>query len=163
AAAVLTFWHVRDVVARVVGWRRGEQLELPRGIVGERDGALTTVGRSGAEGRASVGVNWATGVPLSVPGAVRLVEERPRLLALEGGEPGKGRADGRSVLVVDADRLGGPLTVRNWRPGDWFCPSGMKGHRKKLQDFFVDQKIPRARRAERSEERRVGKEERSKR
>jgi tRNA(Ile)-lysidine synthase len=51
-------------------------------------------------------------------------------------------------LVVDAARLGGPLTVRNWRPGDWFCPSGMKGHRKKLQDFFVDQKVPQKRRAE---------------
>jgi tRNA(Ile)-lysidine synthase len=87
-------------------------------------------------------------VPLLIPGAVQLGEEGPRLSALEGCEPVKGRADGRSVLVVDADRLGGPLTVRNWRPGDWFCPSGMKGHRKKLQDFFVDQKVPRKRRAE---------------
>ncbi|HYS42834.1 MAG TPA: tRNA lysidine(34) synthetase TilS [Geobacteraceae bacterium] len=38
--------------------------------------------------------------------------------------------------------------MRNWRPGDWFCPSGLQGHRKKLQDFFVDQKVPRTRRAE---------------
>ena len=148
SAVGLTFRHVSDVLARVVGARHGAKLDLPGGIVVERDGALTTVGRSGVEGRASAGANWATGVSLSVPGAVRLGEEGPRLLALEGGEPVKGRADGRSVLVVDADRLGGPLTVRNWRPGDWFCPSGMKGHRKKLQDFFVDQKIPRMRRAE---------------
>ena len=148
SAVGLTFRHVSDVLARVVGARHGAKLDLPGGIVVERDGALTTVGRSGVGGRASAGANWATGVSLSVPGAVRLGEEGPRLLALEGGEPVKGRADGRSVLVVDADRLGGPLTVRNRRPGDWFCPSGMKGHRKKLQDFFVDQKIPRTRRAE---------------
>src|SRR6266852_4014059 len=132
SAAGLTFRHVSDILARVVG----------------RDGALVTVGRSGVDGQASAGANWATGVPLLIPGAVQLGEEGPRLLALEGCGPVKGRADGRSVLVVDAARLGGPLTVRNWRPGDWFCPSGMKGHRKKLQDFFVDQKIPRTRRAE---------------
>ena len=28
--------------------------------------------------------------------------------------------------------------VRNRLPGDWFCPSGMGGKSKKLQDFFVD-------------------------
>src|SRR5207245_2192459 len=84
----------RDWRARVVGARHGAKLDLPGGIVVERDGALTTVGRSGVEGRASAGANWATGVSLSVPGAVRLGEEGPRLLALECGEPGKGRADG---------------------------------------------------------------------
>ncbi len=38
-----------------------------------------------------------------------------------------------------------PLFVRSWKAGDRFQPSGMKGH-KKLQDFFVDQKIPKRRR-----------------
>ncbi len=41
----------------------------------------------------------------------------------------------------DADALGKPLTVRTWRPGDRFQPLGMKGT-KKLQDFFVDAKVP---------------------
>ncbi|TLY25275.1 MAG: hypothetical protein E6K64_04260 [Nitrospirae bacterium] len=120
----------------------------PAGAERGRDGTFVTVGRSGVEGQADAGANWVIGVPLLIPGAVQLGEEGPRLLALEGCGPVKGRADGRSVLAVDAARLGGPLTVRNWRPGDWFCPSGMRGHRKKLQDFFVDQKVPRKRRAE---------------
>ena len=34
-----------------------------------------------------------------------------------------------------------PLYVRQWKAGDKFQPSGMKGS-KKLQDFFVDNKIP---------------------
>src|SRR5206468_2959354 len=126
SAVGLTFRHVSDVLARVVGARHGAKLDLPGGIVVERDGALTMVGRRGVERQAGAGANWAAGVSLSVPGAVRLGEGGPRLLALEGAKPVKGRADGRSLLVVDADRLGGPLTVRNWRPGDWFCPSGMK-------------------------------------
>jgi tRNA(Ile)-lysidine synthase len=148
SAAGLTFRHVSDILARVVGAGYSRKLDLPGGIVVERDGALVTVGRSGVEGQASAGANWATGVPLLIPGAVQLGEEGPHLLAVEGCGPVKGRADGRSVLVVDAARLGGPLTVRNWRRGDWFCPSGLQGHRKKLQDFFVDQKVPRTRRAE---------------
>ena len=39
----------------------------------------------------------------------------------------------------------GPLSVRNRRTGDWFRPPGLGG-RKKLQDFFVDRKVPRERR-----------------
>lgn len=34
-----------------------------------------------------------------------------------------------------------PLYVRSWKQGDRFQPSGMKGT-KKLQDFFVDEKVP---------------------
>ncbi|HXF82602.1 MAG TPA: tRNA lysidine(34) synthetase TilS, partial [bacterium] len=35
-----------------------------------------------------------------------------------------------------------PLVVRAARPGDRFAPRGLGG-RKKLQDYFVDAKIPR--------------------
>ena len=41
----------------------------------------------------------------------------------------------------------GPFAVRNWLPGDRFRPLGLKGHRKKLQDLFVDRKVGRAERA----------------
>ncbi|HEX4263531.1 MAG TPA: tRNA lysidine(34) synthetase TilS [Verrucomicrobiae bacterium] len=45
----------------------------------------------------------------------------------------------------DADKIGPNIVLRHWRPGDRFQPIGMK-HPVKLQDFFVNQKIPRARR-----------------
>ncbi|NOT22240.1 MAG: tRNA lysidine(34) synthetase TilS [Nitrospiraceae bacterium] len=45
--------------------------------------------------------------------------------------------------LFDADRYSGPLFVRSWRAGDRFVPQGMKGRSKKLQDFFIDRKIPR--------------------
>jgi tRNA(Ile)-lysidine synthase len=44
-------------------------------------------------------------------------------------------------IVVDADRVSQPLVVRAWRAGDRFCPLGMKGRSKKLQDFFMDVKL----------------------
>ncbi len=46
------------------------------------------------------------------------------------------------VAHFDEDTFGLPLTVRPWQAGDVFCPSGMGGKRKKLQDYFVDAKVP---------------------
>ncbi|MBX3327224.1 MAG: tRNA lysidine(34) synthetase TilS [Nitrospira sp.] len=48
----------------------------------------------------------------------------------------------RKRILVDADRVSHSLTVRSWLPGDRFCPRGMGGHSKKLQDFFTDVKLP---------------------
>lgn len=50
--------------------------------------------------------------------------------------------DGKRSAAFDADKLALPLTVRSRIPGDTFSPLGFP-HRKKLQDFFVDEKIPR--------------------
>jgi tRNA(Ile)-lysidine synthase len=44
--------------------------------------------------------------------------------------------------VLDAGALGRHLTVRGWQPGDRVQPLGLGG-RKKLQDVFVDRKVPR--------------------
>lgn len=41
---------------------------------------------------------------------------------------------------IDADKICGSLVVRNRRPGDRIS---LKAGTKKLQDFFVDRKIPR--------------------
>jgi tRNA(Ile)-lysidine synthase len=42
--------------------------------------------------------------------------------------------------------MGPVLTLRNRRPGDWFRPAGMGGKSKKIQDYFVDEKVPRRKR-----------------
>jgi tRNA(Ile)-lysidine synthase len=46
-----------------------------------------------------------------------------------------------SVAWLDYDKIKFPLIIRNFEEGDYFVPLGMKG-RKKLSDFFIDQKIP---------------------
>lgn len=47
--------------------------------------------------------------------------------------------------VLSPTVLAEPLRLRAWRPGDRFQPLGLPGG-KKLQDFFVDTKVPRAQR-----------------
>jgi tRNA(Ile)-lysidine synthase len=46
---------------------------------------------------------------------------------------------------VDAGAIRWPLSLRFWKSGDRFRPLGLKGS-KKLQDFFVDSKVPRSQR-----------------
>lgn len=50
-------------------------------------------------------------------------------------------AGGKNIVYLDYDAISGPLVIRNRRAGDRFAPSGMSGT-KKLQDFFVDAKLP---------------------
>lgn len=84
--------------------------------------------------------------PLSIPGEVR-VPEAGVVLSVEVGESARvGRASATGpVAIVRQDRCAPPFIVRNRRPGDRFRPVGLDG-RKKLQDFFVDRKVARARR-----------------
>ena len=43
---------------------------------------------------------------------------------------------------LDYDRLILPLTVRGRQRGDSWQPLGMSGHSQKLQDFFINEKVP---------------------
>ena len=53
--------------------------------------------------------------------------------------------DNPGSVLMDYQQLHFPLRLRTFRPGDRFQPLGMPGT-KKLQDFFIDEKIPRSRR-----------------
>jgi tRNA(Ile)-lysidine synthetase-like protein len=81
---------------------------------------------------------------LDVPGVLLLSDswrvessyQQPDHLPTDGG----GRW--RWWVVLDADSLQPPLVLRRRRAGERFTPAGGPGT-KRLQDFFVDQKIPR--------------------
>ena len=82
---------------------------------------------------------------LAVPGEVEIAEAGLRIAAERGERPGRLVARGDAV-ALPAGRISTPLTVRSRRPGDAFRPLGLGGRSKKLQDFFVDRKVPRDRR-----------------
>ncbi len=49
-------------------------------------------------------------------------------------------------MHLDADSFTPELQLRSWIPGDVFCPKGLGGRKKKIQDFFSDVKLPRSQR-----------------
>ncbi|MHB9025609.1 MAG: tRNA lysidine(34) synthetase TilS [Armatimonadota bacterium] len=73
---------------------------------------------------------------LSLPGSILTVEESWGPHEMRSGDE----------AILDAAAIDGPLTVRSWQPGDRFRPLGAPGNRK-LQDIFVDARVPRRLRA----------------
>jgi tRNA(Ile)-lysidine synthase len=49
--------------------------------------------------------------------------------------------------IFDAEKVGSPIILRHWRPGDRFQPIGM-AHAVKLQDLFTNKGVPRGKRHE---------------
>ena len=46
-----------------------------------------------------------------------------------------------NIAQLDINKLVFPLQLRHWEKGDFFYPLGMKGRKKLLSDFFIDQKL----------------------
>ncbi len=64
--------------------------------------------------------------------------------ALKKFDGSRGRSPHQTEFF-DADKIGGEIILRHWRAGDRFWPIGLKSA-VKLQDLFVNAKIPAARR-----------------
>jgi tRNA(Ile)-lysidine synthase len=82
---------------------------------------------------------------LAIPGETRLDGVGVVLAATRREEVGPVPSPLSDRAIVDAAAIVEPLHVRTRRPGDRFRPVGLRG-RKKLQDFFVDRRVPRERR-----------------
>jgi tRNA(Ile)-lysidine synthase len=135
------FDHV-DRLLQLAGGSDGDAFDLP-GQRAVRRGARIVLGRPARRGRDERREN-SFRVSLSIPGEVTLGNQgwavsAERVDSMEDGGPG--RARGGEVFIA-ADPLALPLAIRSRRRGDRFAPLGL-GHRKKLQDFLVDRKIPR--------------------
>ena len=50
------------------------------------------------------------------------------------------------IEYFDASSFTKELIVRSWKAGDYFCPLGLEGKRKKIQDFFSDIKLSQSKR-----------------
>ncbi|MCX6621624.1 MAG: tRNA lysidine(34) synthetase TilS [Acidobacteria bacterium] len=97
-------------------------------------------GKPGAEN--GLERNWrfavAPPVELPIPGnrfslSLQLIRKADRLQN-EGYNEGSGNE-------LDWESLTGPLVIRNWRPGDEYCPAGRESPQK-IKTIFQDSRIP---------------------
>ncbi|MCK4648992.1 tRNA lysidine(34) synthetase TilS, partial [bacterium] len=130
----IQFAHIDDIL-NLLKTRGRASLDLPGNILITKEYRKLSLGFK-KEKRAP-----SFNYPLKAPGITRIPElglsfrtkvlkERPRVL--------------KGVLkkaYFDRQRIKAPLFLRNREEGDRFQPLGMKG-RKKLKDFYIDEKIP---------------------
>jgi len=140
AGREVAFDHVESVLEKIDGGS-ALPIDLPGGRLVRR-GRRAAI--DPARGGPSAGDANFFERALSIPGEVALPEAG---CVVSGEWAAGGLAPGLlpaapDVAVVRADRGDVQFRVRNRRPGDCFRPLGLGG-RKKLQDFFVDRKVPR--------------------
>jgi tRNA(Ile)-lysidine synthetase-like protein len=131
--------HVEAMLALATGGA-GTALDLPgevRFAVGYR--LLTVSAPSSRGGDAGPFPECVTPAQLEVPGTARLGNGFILRASRAGAVP-RARS-GRWTAYLRPSVAKG-LVVRSRRPGDRFTPSGLRVS-KKLQDFFVDEKVPR--------------------
>lgn len=89
--------------------------------------------------------SWRTwSYALAVPGELE-IPEAGRLRAVSGDDPAAELPGGALTVRLESEAVGASLVVRPWKPGDRMrLPYGWG--RKKVQDIFVDRKVPRAER-----------------
>jgi tRNA(Ile)-lysidine synthase len=81
----------------------------------------------------------ATTVSTAAPGEIRFGRLTIRWHPIH--EPGSGFDRNPGMEYFDSDKVGEPVVVRHWKPGDRFQPIGTQNP-VKLQDLFVNLKIP---------------------
>ncbi|PMQ01695.1 MAG: tRNA lysidine(34) synthetase TilS [Dictyoglomus sp. NZ13-RE01] len=85
---------------------------------------------------------------LEIPGRVRLPNGDVIIAEVFNVDTVKNiKFDNPFHVYFDYDKIKlDKLIIRNWKKGDRFKPFGLEGKSKKLQDFFVDKKIPKYKR-----------------
>jgi tRNA(Ile)-lysidine synthase len=133
---------VREVWALATAKTGYGRREVKKGLWAEKEYDRLRFSRSAPS--AAHDVPWRE-VALSVPGRAFVPELGLALQATQSssGCEGESRAKAANSRVqrFDLQCLGHSLTVRPWLPGDKLRPLGLGGS-KKLQDLFVDKKIP---------------------
>jgi tRNA(Ile)-lysidine synthase len=135
----ISFIHIEDMIELIQTGDPGDRLFLPKGIRAIKDYSTFIL-------TSEIPATLDT-YTLTVPGET-ILKEAGIVVKATVDDTKKGEAiPGASGLwtaygIFDADKLRFPLTARPRRDGDAFYPFGF-GKRKKLQDFYVDMKVPR--------------------
>jgi tRNA(Ile)-lysidine synthase len=146
----LTAAHVQQVIHLVSESSSGRRIELPGGVLVERDFGDVVFSQAQPATRASK-LKKASSRPNAYSYVVSLeadgettvcvpeVKRRFHLKVIDWSS--MERDTKRETQTLDADRLRGSLVLRNWRPGDAYRPRG-RSQARKLKDMFLAGRVP---------------------
>ncbi len=130
--------HLDAIFRLLTHWAPNKVLCLPDGVYAEKHYTRLFIRR----GRPTVVFPFEHIV--NVPGVTVLEGLGKKLVArIERVKKGGAMDIDAKVAYLDDDKLVHPLILRSFEEGDRFVPLGMKGQ-KKLKDFFIDAKVPKA-------------------
>ncbi len=135
----IEFDHIEAVLRLVSASPTGKRLDLPRGLVIEREYGRLRLYLS--EQRSEVPEPVCQ--EITVPGMTVIRELGCQVQAWFLSQPGASDTPGRYLAWLDLDRLTLPLKVRTRRDGDWLQPLGMAGT-KKVKAILQEAKVPRS-------------------
>jgi tRNA(Ile)-lysidine synthase len=140
------FDHIESAVDLIETGKTGTQGTLPQGLhlsIGYNAFEITTdttrpILADFPQVRQPVDVN--------LPGQTRLPASRWRLTAEIRPAHSVSRQDVYNAdpweTYLAADAIGSQAVLRPRQPGDTFCPLGMSGQHKKINEFMINEKIP---------------------
>ena len=116
-------------------------IQLPRGLRAMIEGEFLVLSAETRESPPPAGPEFT--LTMNGPGHYRFSSFALSLIIRDppGAADTRPFPNARHIAWLDADRIKWPLYLRSWQEGDRFCPLGLGGT-KKLQDFFVDVKVP---------------------
>jgi tRNA(Ile)-lysidine synthase len=143
----IDFVHVENAVEILTDGETGAQATLPQGLMLTISYDSFTVADQDYRALPDLPLLLSEGeLPVAIPGRTRLpgtdwllgVEILPRsalpdqaLVAAQGWE-----------AYLDSEAVGSASVLRPRRPGDRFCPLGMAGRSKRVNEFMINEKIP---------------------
>ena len=133
----ITFTHIEDIITLLRKGRAGDSINLPGEVRVVREYSILNITSDKPLALSEYDVQPPCEIKVKEAGLILKASFEEK-----GGDPG----DGRTSVLLDAGRMTFPLKIRARTAGDFFYPLGF-GKKKKLQDFFVDEKIPREERA----------------
>jgi len=140
--------HVESVLHLARGQLSGHRVELPHGVEVSRsfDELVFTAGnQAGRKGRLKREGTRAYSYCVALPerGTVEvIVPAIRRRVCLKVVDCATGAGETRlKDGALDAGRLSPPFLIRNWHPGDVFCPQGRRQARK-LKEWLREARVP---------------------
>lgn len=134
----ITCRHLESILRMIAAPRPNLRTSLPQGLVAVKEYDTLRIRTLDETLLEEAGITIPGPGSYQLPGGNLLRIEPSPLPVDPGGNP--------ATAYFDCDRVPFPWHVRTFLPGDRIQPLGMSG-RKKVKDIFIDEKIPRARRA----------------